>query len=58
MQPGGDMKRGGMHSSSNDARRRPVDYPPPMEVKRRYSPDHDADMRGRKRMRFVIGFKK
>jgi len=37
--------------SPGEPRRRPVDYPPHMDMKRRFSPDHDADLRGRKRMR-------
>ena len=52
--PGGEMKQSRMQPMpSSDAmhRRRMPDYPPPHELKRRYSPGREADMRARKRMR-------
>nr|CAB3266586.1 serrate RNA effector molecule homolog [Phallusia mammillata] len=56
--PGGEMKQGGMRPAEPMHRRR-MDYPPPgpPEMKRRFSPGRDADMRARKRIRpFEPGF--
>uniref|UniRef100_H2Z9S0 Arsenite-resistance protein 2 homolog n=1 Tax=Ciona savignyi TaxID=51511 RepID=H2Z9S0_CIOSA len=52
---GSDMKSGGMRSMG-EPRHRPPDYPMagPHEMKRRFSPGREADMRGRKRMRYVV----
>ena len=52
--PAGEMKPTTMRpvpSSDPMHRRRMPDYPPPHELKRRYSPGREADMRARKRMR-------
>jgi len=49
------MKQSGMRPGGESMHRRRIDYPPPgpPDLKRRFSPGRDADMRARKRMRCV-----
>ena len=52
--PAPEMKQSGMRpvqSGEGMHRRRMPDYPPSHELKRRYSPGREADMRARKKMR-------
>jgi len=53
--PAPEIKQSGMRpapASESMHRRRMPDYPPPHELKRRYSPGREPDMRARKKMRY------